>query len=366
MRVADKMQFEQVKINTGKNRSELNSLQTQAALQKRVTKPSDDPLAATRVLGHRSEVQSNDQFTKNAAMARSFLESADQSLGELTELLVRAKELALAQANDASGNANSRRVTATEIDQLLSQAVQIGNRKLGDRFLFAGHKTGAAPFSATGEYRGDDGEILIQVSKESYVPMNIPGGRVFSGDGLSANGAIRATAKVPTTVSELNKQRQDVKEKAERAMVDPAGQETLRVRGPASENAPLGDVVLDSAPPAPESPRGLDVFRVLQDLSVGLRTNHKPSIQDSVDYIEEAMNQVILARSQIGARVSTVEGAINALSRGTIDSKIAASQLEDVDTVQLVSDISKQQNTLQATLQTSGKMIQPSLLDFLR
>src|ERR1700690_1930479 len=108
MRIADKMQFEQVKSNIGKNRSQMSELQNQAATQKRVTKPSDDPLAAARVLSTRIDLQGNQQFTKSLNYAKAFLEYTDQSLGDLSEVLMRAKELAMGQANDASANEESQ------------------------------------------------------------------------------------------------------------------------------------------------------------------------------------------------------------------------------------------------------------------
>jgi flagellar hook-associated protein 3 FlgL len=67
VRIADKMNYEQVNANLGKNRSEMSELQNQAATQKRVTKPSDDPLAATRVLQTRTEIASGKQFLKSIA-----------------------------------------------------------------------------------------------------------------------------------------------------------------------------------------------------------------------------------------------------------------------------------------------------------
>src|SRR5690348_8943903 len=104
------MQFDQVNHNVGRSRSELTDLQNQAATQKRVNKPSDDPLAVTRVMATRNELQSNEQFIKNINSAKSFLTMSEESLGELTDNLIRAKELALSQANDAGANATSRRV----------------------------------------------------------------------------------------------------------------------------------------------------------------------------------------------------------------------------------------------------------------
>ena len=112
MRIADKMQIEQVKGNISKNRSQMSELQNQAATQKRVTKPSDDPLASSRVLTNRIDLQGNRQFLKNLNYAKSFLEFTDQSLGDLSEILMRAKELALSQSNDGSANEELVRLLA--------------------------------------------------------------------------------------------------------------------------------------------------------------------------------------------------------------------------------------------------------------
>src|ERR1035437_3173785 len=159
MRIADKMAFDQVKGNIAKNRSHMSDLQNQAATQKRVTKPSDDPLAASRVLSSRIDLQGNKQFGKSLTYAKSFLEFSDQSLGELGDILVRAKELAISQSSDGASNEQSRRVVATELNQLYDQMVAIGNRKLGDRFIFGGFNTQQSPFDQSGNYAGDNGEM---------------------------------------------------------------------------------------------------------------------------------------------------------------------------------------------------------------
>ena len=141
MRIADKMAYNQTTSNLQKNRSEMSDLQNQAATQKRINKPSDDPTASARVLAARTEQRGSEQFIKNINIARSFLEFSDQSLGELSETLMRAKELAISQANDAGASEETRKVTASEIEQAYNQAVQVGNRKLGERFIFGGYRT---------------------------------------------------------------------------------------------------------------------------------------------------------------------------------------------------------------------------------
>ena len=110
MRIADKMNYDQVTSNLSKNRTDMAELQNQAATQKRVTKPSDDPLAAARVLAGKIDINSNNQFVKSVNNAKTFLEFSEQSLGELSDAISRAKELAINQSNDASANVALLRV----------------------------------------------------------------------------------------------------------------------------------------------------------------------------------------------------------------------------------------------------------------
>ncbi len=360
MRVADKMQFEQVKSNVGKNRAQMAELQNQAATQKRVTKPSDDPLAASRVLSNRIDLQSNRQFSKSLNYAKSFLEITDQSLSDLSEILMRAKELAINQANDASANEESRRVVATEVEQLHNAAVSIGNRKLGDRFIFAGYKTTNPPFDEHGRYSGDAGEMNIHIEKETFIPMNVPGSRVFLGIGMNREGLVQKTENQARTIEEFQEQMANAK-----SQPAPSNEtQAPALRGPASMSARTPEV--SSEPEAEKELQGVNLFRILKGLEISLRTNDKAGIQDSLDLLDDALSQVVLTRAQIGARGMRLDNLTHTLEKAKVENQVSISQLEDADIFETVSDINKTESTLQATLQTSGKLIQPSLLDFLR
>jgi flagellar hook-associated protein 3 FlgL len=362
MRIADKMNYEQVNAGIGKNRSEMTNLQNQAATQKRVTKPSDDPLATTRVLQARTEINGNQQFQKSINQAKSFLEFSDQSLGELSDVLMRAKELAISQSSDASASKQTREVAATEVSQLFDQTVQVGNRKQGDRFLFAGYRTTRAPFDTNGNYRGDSGEIKISINKDAHVAMNIPGSRVFLGQGIQTPASLGPAGKMPNSQApDMNGEHSDGSQHAE----------PIQMRGPAGngDRSPAAaEVHYEEATEAGPSwkAKGVNIFRVLSDLETGLRANDKESVQESLDRVDEALSQVVLSRAQLGSRVATMQSTLESLQKGQVDSKGLASSLEDVDTYELVSDINKNESTLKATLATSGKLIQPSLLDFIK
>ena len=362
MRVTDKMGYDQVTRNLQKNRGDMVDLQNQAATQKRINKPSDDPVATTRVLSARTEERGNQQFVKNINVARSFLDFSDQSLGELSEVLMRMKELAIQQANDAGGSDETRRVVSEEVGQSYSQAIQIANRKLGERYIFGGHKTTKAPFTRDGEYHGDDGDLHIHINKDASIAMNLTGDRVMLGRGIDADGIIRPKVDPPSNTGELIQFEKNEKMRLQEEEM--RQQDPVEIRSPAS-NASRNQKVIETKSPTSDE-GGVNILQSIKDFEIGLRTNDKDAIQEAIDNMDRALSQVVHARAQVGARIQTLSHATDSLQKGLVDNKMVASQLEDADLYQVVSDISKTDSTLKATLETSGKVVQPSLLDFLK
>ncbi len=360
MRVTEKMGFNQAQTNIQKNRTEMVDLQTQASTQKRVTKPSDDPVAATKVLGARSDQRSHSQFVKNIDVAKSFLEFTDQSMSELSEVLMRLKELAVQQANDPGTSEQTRRVVAEEVMQSFNQLIQIGNRKLGDRYIFGGYKTTSSPFDLEGNYKGDDGDIRIHINKDAFLSMNLPGNRLFLGEGVSADGVVRSNNDNPRSVQELK----DYQEKglAKIELQKEENEDSVKVRGPASVGR--NEKVFSSD--VEEKSGGINILQGVKDFEIALRVNDKSVIQDSIDKMDFAIAQVVQSRAQVGSRLQAVNHLQESLQKAIVDNKLAASQAEDADVFQLMSDISKSDATLKATLETSGRMVQASLLDFLK
>lgn len=362
MRVTDKMGYDQVTRNLQKNRSEMVDLQNQAATQKKVNKPSDDPIAASRVLASRTEERGSTQFLKNINVAKSFLEFSDQSLSELSEVMMRLKELAIQQSNDAGASLETRRVAAEEVLQTFNQAVQIGNRKLGERYIFGGHKTTSAPFTIAGDYKGDDGDLKLHINKDSFLAMNIPGDKVFLGRGLGADGMIRPKAETPKSATELREYQHHENERE--ILNQQRMNDEIQLRAPAS-NVSRGEKQVQTVSPETDA-GGVNVLEAIKNFEISLRVNDKVQIQNSIDTIDQAISQIIQGRAQVGARIQVLNHATDSLQKAVVESKATASQHEDADLLQVVSDISKTDSTLKATLETSGRVVQPSLLDFLK
>lgn len=359
MRVSDKMQQHQVLNSLNKNRSELSNLQNQASSMKRVTKPSDDPGGVSRVLHNRTDAINMNQFEKNIFLGKSVLETTESVLAQMNDVLVRAKELALQAANDTNKGV-PREMMASEVEQLYGSIVEMSNRRFGDRYIFAGHKTTAPPFTKDGEYSGDDGQIQIQTIDGQFMPMNLVGSQVFLGEDLSYGGTVPREQNIPKTVEDLQKYKIDqIEAEFQR---DEAQTNHLETRGPAN----VGSVQrINERDPVTDA-RGVNVFQTVMGLEAALRTDDKVGVQESLESLDQALTQINLARAEVGGRINQLVATGEGIQRGLVDNKAYNSQIEDADVFQVMTEINKSNQTLEATLSTSQKFMSQSLLDFLR
>jgi len=158
---------------------------------KRVNSPADDPLAMTRILDHRASLASMDQYAENIDQGISWLRITESSLYEGNKLLARTKELVLSQVS-ATATDETRQATAEEVDEIFAHMIQLGNTRLGDRYIFSGFKTDTAPFLSPSDYtyRGDTGAIQTEIARNRKAAINLNGAEVFTGGPVNIFGTL--------------------------------------------------------------------------------------------------------------------------------------------------------------------------------
>lgn len=178
MRVSERQRYatatnriERAKSN---NSDALGTLST----QKRINALHDDPMGAARVIKQKARIDSNDSFQRNISFTKGFLETSESALSGIGDRLIRAKELAVAMANDTYGP-ESREATAREISEIVNEVIQLGNSSYNGRFVFSGFRTDVPPLGLDGTYLGDDGSIYLPMEDSNYKQINIPGRFVF-------------------------------------------------------------------------------------------------------------------------------------------------------------------------------------------
>ena len=162
----------------------MGRLQQELATGRRIDRASDDPAGAALALEHRASISFEEQMRRNLASGTAFMNMTEAALDGVTEALQRARELTVQASNDALSTAE-RTAVARELDQLISQLVQLGNTNFGGAYIFAGHQTRSPAFTVTGNpptavtYQGDTGERMHRISREDAVPVSIPGSTAF-------------------------------------------------------------------------------------------------------------------------------------------------------------------------------------------
>ncbi len=127
-------------------------LQSQVASGQRLTQPEDDPAAMGRVLNLNSEQRAMAQYARNANRALELSQASTSGLQQIKKLSDRATEIGVLGAGAAAPEALQSYMS--EVNQLIEQAVQLGNTRFGNDYLYAGTAVDAPPFVAQRDAQG--------------------------------------------------------------------------------------------------------------------------------------------------------------------------------------------------------------------
>jgi flagellar hook-associated protein 3 FlgL len=325
MRVTENTNFGVVRDSISRSKGRMENLQVQSATLKKVNTPSDDPVGSAKILEVRTEKAINDQFTSNAKMVETFLSNTDHALGELSDIVARAKEIAVGQSSMASSNEDTRLGVVEEVTQLFQASVAAANRRIGDRYIFGGYKTHRPPIDHEGRYVGDDGQIMIEIGRDAFIAMNIAGLEAFNTNPKSSEDGRKLY-----------------------------GEDVNRV--PAGSPGLSGD----------EHGQNINVFDELQNFRIALLTGDIEGIRNTLERFDEIHGRLVATRSKIGSRMMGLQNSIGSLERQNVTNANLVSTLEDADVAQAMSDLTKEESILKSSLQASKRLIQPTLMDFLR
>ncbi len=176
--------FERATRQIGTLRERANELQRQIGSGERLSRSSDDPVAAARLrtLARRERLSEVDQ--RNADRAMGDLQLTDKALGSLAALAARAKELSMQAANGTLG-AKQRELLKAEIDGLRESMLLVANSRNGaGQALFGGQAPGLA-YDDTGAgvvYVGTATAESVGIGDGQSVTRAMTGPEVFSFD----------------------------------------------------------------------------------------------------------------------------------------------------------------------------------------
>ena len=171
----------------GNQMARIADLQEQISSGTRIRRTSDDPSDAYRVLSLRSDVEQFTQYNDNIGEVQTSLKQADNSINQLSKIMTRAKQLITQGASGTYMN-NNRKAIAGEINELLEQAVGLGNTNVLGRYIFAGEYSTRPPYKVTRDangkienvsYRGSFAERPVLVASGVKLSGQLVGDEIF-------------------------------------------------------------------------------------------------------------------------------------------------------------------------------------------
>ncbi|MFF2796884.1 flagellar hook-associated protein FlgL [Lysinibacillus xylanilyticus] len=306
MRVTQSMLSSNMLRNLNTSYNKMSKYQDMLDSGSVISRPSDDPVVAVKGMGYRIDLDKNQQYQRNLREANTWLDTTDEALDQVGGALKRVKELIIQAANDTN-TADDRRKINAEMQQIKGQLRDIANTKVGENYIFSGTHTNQ-PL-----YTDQTGPQNPAITTGGQKPIEI---NVF--DGISMN---------------INTQGADLFENIDGFMT----QITTLLESGAS-GPEIGDAL------------GLEV------------TNGANKIP-GLDGIYE---NTLTLRADVGARQNRVEMMENRLSLQEVNVTKQLSANEDTDYAKTITEMVTQESIHQAALSVGAKIIQQTLVDFIR
>lgn len=298
------------------NLSILSQLQQKLSTGKNINTPSDDPVGLTRILSLSNTLKSDERYTKNIDSATSEVNTVDTVLTNMVSLINRAQELTTQAANFTNDQAG-RSAIALEVNQIIDQMVQIGNTEVGGKYIFAGFKTTAPPFTRASQY----------VINYTGTPPAEPWQQTME------------VSKGVTLTTNLNGQ---------------------TLMGTAS----------GVAGPLPAVVGGSGIFQTMVSLLIDLQAGGDPNQQSEIRNRLDNLSTNLASISAQQATIGSVSNRLDLTKSRIADRKAVLTQeygsIQNIDTAKTVADLNYQENIFQSSLGVTARVLQTSLLNFLR
>lgn len=180
MRLSTLFQYQNNLNSFSRGVSAGNEIYNRLASNKSVLTPSDDPAAAAQAVLLQDALAQIGRFDSARQSARAALELEDHTLGSIGNVLTKNLTEKLVQAGNDGVSDADRAALATELEGIRNSLRDLGNTRDGQgNPIFAGYKTGQAPFDDNGNYRGGDTALSGQVADNVEMALGHTGRELF-------------------------------------------------------------------------------------------------------------------------------------------------------------------------------------------
>jgi len=290
MRVTNSMMVRNMLDHLKNNMGDLNDLNEQLSSGKLFQMPSDAPIKVADSMNYKSQLNRNTQYQRNTDQAQNWLNTTESALKNGTEVIQRARELAIYASTD-SVTSEDREAIASEVKELRDELVDISRTKLGDSYIFSGQQTDQEPFDDTLTYQWDNDKISRRLNENVKMNINLTGDEIFQDEITALDGLY----------NDLNS---------------------------GADGETIGN--------------------------------------NNLTNMDNAINNFTQRRSEVGGKLKRIENLKNRLEANEIHLNQLKSRNEDADLAEVITNLKMEENVYRASLASGARIMQQSLVDFIR
>ncbi|MDG5786674.1 flagellar hook-associated protein FlgL [Evansella sp. AB-P1] len=373
----------------------LHTLQNQLATGKKITRASQDPVVAMNGMRYRTQVTEITQFERNLSETYNWMDNGDAALDQVTNAMHRVRELAVQASNDTY-EASQRDNIAKEIRQLLEHVESLANTKSNSKFIFNGTNTTNPPVNpeafnlkfediandfqgiGDGEYEKGDFPIELTFSSGTY--------HLHSKDGdtyvFQHADHPRPDKMITMTVGEeIDEDTDEVTFNLDAIQYSHNGETSeLKEReiiffGADAVSTNEQDVKIELLKGVtipinirPDNVFSKDFFGDIIQLENALKDPETTGeeLTRHLQNFDNQINKVVNERAELGARLNRVEMIEDRVRDQEVIAKRTMSENEDADIEKVITELLMAENVHMAALSSMARIMQPSLMDFLR
>lgn len=173
MRITNKIMQNNSLTNLNNNKILQDKLNTQVATEKKISRPSEDPVIAIRALRLRTNLSEVTQYLeKNVSDADGWLSATEDALSTMNDVL-QSMYAQCEKGNDASLTSENRAAILEQLKGLRDEVYATGDADYAGRTLFTGYRTSEAlrfkdntveKYSITENFKKDDMDTVTYIN----------------------------------------------------------------------------------------------------------------------------------------------------------------------------------------------------------
>lgn len=220
MRLSTSFMYQRQLDSMSKAMTNYNDLSVRLSAGKTLLKPSDDPGQASQAVMYQNALARLGEFDTARKYAQDALGQEDNNLTSISGLLTEDLSGKIVQAGSETYSKADREALATELSGIRSRLLDLANSKNSDgQYIFAGYKTGAAPFQADGTYVGGTTPMTQNVSDSTEMQTSTTGDVLFPTDAVTGDNILQSLQKTIDALNNLPENPTDAERKAFEATI---------------------------------------------------------------------------------------------------------------------------------------------------